>query len=196
MRSWLLRLAAIALLLGLPPALMAERVSACSYDAPPPPVEALEEADAVFYGRVVSLEYWREDQYQLGIHVTFEVAGLWKGTVASTVGVNTLALEPTCGFPFAIHGDYLVYAYRDPVGERLWTGAGSRTTGDYYQAIEDRMELGPGRTPEPAARPLPWETDSAAGLPSWAIGLIGAAGGVLIAGLGFAAISRRRARQT
>ena len=142
MRSWLLRLAAVALLLGLPPALRTERVLACSCGGPPSIQESLEEATAVFAGRVVDMEAWRtEDDY--GIHVTFAVSRVWKGPAGAELVAYTSSLGAgDCGFPLELGEEYLVYAYDEAFEIWLCT----RTAPIWY-AEDDLEELGERHAP-------------------------------------------------
>lgn len=75
MTSWVLRLSAIALLLVLSIVPAPGRVHACVCGAPPTVAEALENADTVFAGRVVSE----------GPVVEFLVSRVWKGEPLETI---------------------------------------------------------------------------------------------------------------
>ena len=202
MRSWLLRVAAVALLLGLPPALQAESVLACSCLPPPPVWESVEGASVVFAGRVQSLDHWEgEDDH--GVHVTFAVSRVWKGPVSSELVANTRSLGlGDCGYPFDLWEEYLVYAYGDALDIHLC----SRTAPLSY-AAEDLETLGEGHAPvagatgevEVVAPPQPPAVGTGAAAAQqeggdllwWLLATVA----VGLAGAGLAAI-RRRARQT
>jgi hypothetical protein len=89
---------------------------ACRCAGFPTPQEALNNATAVFAGRVISVN-------QSG-NTTFSVSQIWKGEVLQKLVVTT-PLGSSCGFNFQVGQDYLVYAN----GERnsLSTGLCDRT---------------------------------------------------------------------
>lgn len=142
MRPWLVRLAAIALLVGLPPALRTESALACSCGPPPGVWESVEEATAVFAGRVEALEGWESgDDY--GVHVTFAVSRVWKGPASAELVANTRSLGAgDCGAPLELGEEYLVYAYDETLDIWLCT----RTLPLAY-AEEDLATLGEGHVP-------------------------------------------------
>lgn len=146
MRPWLLRLAAIALLLGLPPAMRTESAHACSCAELPGVWESVEEATAVFAGRVEALEGWESgDDY--GVHVTFAVSRVWKGPASAELVANTRSLGAgDCGAPLRLGEEYLVYAYDETLDIWLCT----RTLPLAY-AEEDLATLGEGHAPVPGA---------------------------------------------
>lgn len=153
-------------------------------------LEELEEADAVFAGKVVSIEH-RE-----GVTlVTFNASQVWKGPVAQTLLVATNSSSPACGLGwwFEEGKEYLVYAYVYP--DAYGTGMCGRTT-ELEPARKTLEALGEGQIPDPGTTgPGVAERQGKGGsTPPWAIGLIGAAA-IVLAGLGVVAIFRR-ARQT
>lgn len=209
MRPWLLRLLAVALLLGLLPAVHSERAAACDCDLPTVS-DAFEYSAAVFSGRLVSVEG------EFSFTLTFEVFRVWKGSVGETQVAKTSSLGGgDCGgYPFRELGqDYLVYA--GPGGEELdelwiWLCNG---TGKLEYSQMDLEILGEGWGPgeEPAA-PEPEVVDEPEGSPpspgATGTGMVPegcerqapafallAAGALALAGVSFSAI-RRRARQT
>lgn len=115
---------------------------ACDFEAPPPPEEALEEADAVFSGEVESIE----DAGDRNLAVTFEVDQVWKGTGDATVSVHTEPSEAECGFEFEEDESYLVYAHERSSG--LGTSLYHRTS-ELDRADEDLEALGQGAAPVP-----------------------------------------------
>ncbi len=94
--------------------------------------------------------------------------------------------------------EYLLYASVDTGGILL---VNKCFVFELRYAHEHLEALGEGESPVPGLEPpvpslAPAEAGSDAGFPRWAIGLIGAAAAILVVGVGFAAISRRRARHT
>jgi len=141
--------------------LAAEEAAACSCLEPGPPAEALQQADAVFAGRVVAVE--RADQEVAGHHlqrrkVTLDVATVWKGcgdgeplAEARRVVLWTGLGGGDCGYDFEPDASYLVYAYAAGDGEErfLTTGICSRTR-RVEAAGDDLAALGaPKRSVEP-----------------------------------------------
>lgn len=122
-------------------------VSACDFDAPPPPQEALDDANAVFTGEVMSIEPVDDDPGEQYIAATIEVERTWKGVDSTPVIVETHQHEATCGFPFEEGESYIVYAYSD--GTPLTTALYHRTQ-LLERADEDLEELGEGAEVESA----------------------------------------------
>lgn len=161
LRRPILLIAAGALLLAALTVYLATgagRAHACSCAAPPPPLEALEAAAAVFSGTVVSFEtYEFEVDFGSGRSesfwsVEFEVDAAWKGPVASTTYVYVWH-GPACGYGhFEVGADFLVYGdERDFPGvdaDTLFVGACSRTR-PLERAEDDLEALGDGQSPEP-----------------------------------------------
>ena len=193
MRPWVLRLAAIALLIGLPPAVGADRAFACSCIEPSPPLEAMEEAATVFAGTVVAAR----SRGTGGKLYEFEVSRVWKGLPSAKKEVVT---DADCGYFFKEGEEYLVYAY--PWGRVFETNSCTRTT-RMDRASDDLSALGEWRAPEPARGPYRPPVQEGEGTPlrghssplsDWAIGLLAAAS-VAVVVTGVVAI-RRHARQT
>lgn len=136
---------------------------ACSCAPPPPPKEAFSEADAVFRGRVVSVD--KETPPGKSPHsgkavARFEVLTGWKGVTEREVLVTTSAIPGLCGNKFQVGTEYIVYAYAPKEGEakpdapaRLTTTLCSRTSeAASPMAREDLRWL---KTREPQKRPSP-----------------------------------------
>lgn len=145
--AWLVRSAAIALLLAPLLALPAGRAYACSCGDPGSPAENMARADVVFSGRAVS----PTGAPLLGL-VEFEVYRVWKGEPYSTIVVLS-SFSALCYFTFVGGEEYLVYAYteeraRGEGGTVLESTICSRTTNLEY-AQDDIEALGPGRAPDP-----------------------------------------------
>ena len=131
----------------------------------PAPLEALDEASAVFSGRVVSFETFSfeldfgSDRTESYWSVELDVDKVWKGPVASTTFVYVWH-GPACGYGnFEIGEDFLVYTQQrieDQVDDdTLFVSFCSRTQ-PLERAQGDLDELGGGQVPEPGitgARP-------------------------------------------
>lgn len=135
----------------------AGRAHACSCAEPPPPLEALEGAAAVFSGTVVSFEtYEFEVDFGSGRtesfwSVEFEVDTVWEGSATTTTFVYVWH-GPACGYGnFEVGEDFLIYAdERDFPGvdaDTLFVSACSRTR-PLERAGDDLAALGEGRLPE------------------------------------------------
>ena len=80
---------------------------------PPPPLEALADADRVFHGTVVAIAL--EDK-GFDYFVEFESHAAWKGNAASQLTVRTASSSAACGVNFVVGEDYIVYAYDSAEG--------------------------------------------------------------------------------
>lgn len=86
--------------------------SACSCEQPPGVEEELSRSDAVFSGKVISIE---EKPPLLSVPsktVIFEVAKIWKGIEQSQVKITTGQGGGDCGFDFNMGQEYLIYAVK------------------------------------------------------------------------------------
>jgi len=110
---------------------------ACSCVPPPPPVEALEQSDAVFSGKVLKVE---RDESGFGKIVTLRMLRSWKGIQARTVRISTADNSAACGYGFEVGRKYLVYAHGE---EELHTNICTRTR-RLENAGDDLDALGPG----------------------------------------------------
>ncbi|MDY6911282.1 MAG: hypothetical protein SVM79_02855, partial [Chloroflexota bacterium] len=121
--------------------------TACSCAEVANPAEALEQASAVFSGRVLSLECPSGLVHSSADPVTavFEVDTVWKGPQQSRIVVTTALMDSSCGFEFRIGRSYLVYAYG--AEDDLQTDRCTRTR-LLMEAQEDLESLGDG-----------WESD-------------------------------------
>ncbi len=104
--------------------LVAPQAFACSCLPPPPPLEALASAGAVFAGTVVSIT---PVAGQPLVSVEFAVDNSWKGVSTAATHLVTYEDSAGCGYTFEVGTQYLVYALVD--GERApwWTHLCSRT---------------------------------------------------------------------
>jgi len=94
----------------------------CSCMEPPPPEDAYEEADVVFSGEVTNMVINEEGYYY---EVTFQIIDIWKGEYLEEITVLTELFSDTCGYPFQINNEYLVYAYTYSWG--IYTNICTRT---------------------------------------------------------------------
>ena len=117
---------------------------ACTCVPPPSPTEALEEATAVFSGKVVQIKRHKpsEDIFG-GVEVVFRVDQKWKGVGNRTVSVFTSSQSAACGYSFSKDQTYLIYASGNSRG-RLSTSICSRTK-RLKDAREDLNQLGAGK---------------------------------------------------
>ena len=117
---------------------------ACTCVPPPAPTEALEEAAAVFSGKVVQIKSHKPvgDIFG-GVEVVFRVNRAWKGINKSTARVFTSSQSAACGYSFSKGHTYLVYASGNSRG-RLSTSICSRTK-RLKDAREDLNQLGAGK---------------------------------------------------
>ena len=103
----------------------------CSCMEPPPPGDAYEEADVVFSGEVTNMVISEGGYYY---EVTFQIIDIWKGEYLEEITVLTELFSDTCGYPFQINNEYLVYAYS--YNWEIYTNICTRTNLLEY-AIED-----------------------------------------------------------
>jgi hypothetical protein len=109
-------LVGLAFLASLPATL-----PACTCAPPGPPRQELERADAVFTGKVESIEpapsSGDNPRWPSRLEVTLRLLGVWKGLPeGDRVTLYTASQSAACGFGFEEGKKYLVYAY-DADGE-------------------------------------------------------------------------------
>ncbi len=137
------------------PTLPARSVFACSPATNVQPVTAQEilgESDAVFTGKVLSIEQKSSSSSE----VTFDVTRYWKGDAGQYLRVMTFS-DGQCSmpYPFVVDASYLVYAARDTQRDSLVTldgrpyrhPSGSVGTQLLSNADVDLRLLGEGRIP-------------------------------------------------
>ena len=83
--------------------------------------EAVESADAVFAGFVAQLDTIGSGT----VTVTISVYSVWKGLESESLVVETFMT--TCGYPFVLGEEYLVYAIYPLEGRELYTNICKRT---------------------------------------------------------------------
>lgn len=138
------------LTVGLTP----HRAYACSCGPLDPPQSELEQASAVFSGKVLSFRVTGHSPGSTSTEqpmpfldpteIVLEVISTWKGIHQSQVVVHTGGGGIGCGFEFHVGQSYFVYAYGDSQG--LETEHCSRTT-ELENATEDLTALGAGKPP-------------------------------------------------
>ena len=192
-------LAAWIIALAIPAFASSGEIHACDCVESESATERLNEASAVFLGRVVDIHFedWPFDidttavPLEEPMTVEFNVHTVWKGEVSKVTRVTTARSEP-CGFPFNMFEDYLVYA--DGKTDSLEVRACSRTQ-SALAADEDLETLGEGYPPGPGSRgvvrPAALECFAASGsayasLDTWPL--------ILIAGVAWFGIRKHRRR--
>jgi len=153
--------------------LPAASARACSCAMPKPPQESLQEAVAVFSGRVASVKTETSlfSSSSLDpVWVTFEVDRWWKGPGSNRVTVKTAREGASCGYGFVEGREYFVYAYASSEGSDLRVSSCSRTN-PMELARDDIAALGEGKAlpgehaPAPVAAPgFPLTTGTTAAL--------------------------------
>ncbi len=111
-------------------------VLACSCMPPGDPKMEMEQATAVFVGRVYSIE---NSGGTMWVH--FEVSEVWKGPYQSLLTVQTAESSAACGFNFMQSTEYMVYAYGDTNIPQVSLCSRTRPLSE---AAEDLKLLGPG----------------------------------------------------
>ena len=112
----------VAALVGCVISLTPTAASTCSCAAAGSSCEAAWQADAVFIGRVVSIEASTSGRRSVQLSVT----ETFRGPHLPQVTLVTGSGGPDCGYPFRTGESYVVYAYRSPTGQ-LSTSSCSRT---------------------------------------------------------------------
>lgn len=107
---------------------------------PPPPAEALEQADAVFEARPFSMSSDERRAYY-----SFEVDRVWKGAIRPRVEIATALHSAACGRSYQIGTRYVIYARRNRDGE--WVDGSCSRTRVSRSAAEDLQVLGAGHPP-------------------------------------------------
>ena len=123
-------------------------------------VSSYETADAVFVGKVVSIDEV-SDGVGAGLEVALHVEKAFKGVASEQILVYTAAHGAACGYHFTRDEQYLVFAHADNQ-DRLHVSLCSRTE-PLARAGEDIAALGQhlGLDPAPASGPAaPAKTDA------------------------------------
>ena len=109
---------------------------------PPPPLDALAEADHVFHGTVVAIAVEDEGFEHF---VEFEVHEVWKGSARPGLIVRTASSSAACGVNFVVGEDYVVYAFDSKQGDNLNTNSCTRTrpfTAEEGEALGEGVVVG------------------------------------------------------
>ncbi len=109
---------------------------------PPPPLDALAEADHVFHGTVVAIAVEDEGFEHF---VEFEVHEVWKGSARPGLIVRTASSSAACGVNFVVGEDYVVYAFDSNQGDHLNTNSCTRTrpfTAEEGEALGEGVVVG------------------------------------------------------
>ena len=157
-----LRVVALLLLCGGLCLLAPPEAFACSCAEPPAPPIALDAASAVFRGTVVAIDVPGGEIVSSANpkRVTFAVGDVWKGPAYTQLVVTTARDGASCGFPFELKREYLVYASGPATQLRTSLCGRTRATAD-LQSAEDLAALGQGTVPKesppaaPALSPSP-----------------------------------------
>ena len=128
---WPVGVACLLLFYGLSAVMVAGEAHACSCMRPPPPEEALEAAEAVFFGEVEAVEASHRS-----LRVEIRVDHRWKGLDTDHLEVWTASSGAACGVSFQPGQSYLVYADRHD--DRLVASLCSRTRrAEWKSAVEE-----------------------------------------------------------
>lgn len=124
---------------------------ACSCGAPGTPQEELAAFEAVFAGRVRSIEHTFDLDAQSvspwdHTRVGFTVNTVWKGDVTRSIEVATPPTGGSCGYPFEEGKEFIVYAYGS-AAEGGFTASLCSRTAPLGEAQEDLQALGRGEAP-------------------------------------------------
>lgn len=136
---------AVLVTLGLMFAGLSLSACACSCGPETDALLAMEQADAVFAGRIVGLALIPDEDPAIGVSfetlkVTVAVHSLWKGEALEETILFTGYTCCVCGFLFQLGEEYLIYATADDDGT-LRTSICSRTQ-LLASASEDLVVLG------------------------------------------------------
>ena len=174
-------------------------VYACKCAAPGAPAEELAKFDAVFTGRVISIEHSfdpngttvsPEDRTTVG----FEVSNVWKGNILKSMDVTTPPTGGSCGFAFIEGEEYIVYASDSAYGDNGYTVSICSRTALLEEAQADIDELGEGNAPqaETGAPSAAQPEGTVAVVQQWIMILAVAAGVILLVGFAVFVGMRRR----
>lgn len=134
----------------------AQSIDTCECSESIPTDERLNEASAVFLGRVTRMHFedWPFDIDSADVPpdepltVEFSVHTVWKGEVPQTMRLTT-ARSAGCGYPFDNHVDYVVYADGEQGALEVRACSGTKLRAE---AREDLDALGEGYAPEPVEK--------------------------------------------
>ena len=128
-------------------------IHACKCAVPGTPSEELETSQAVFAGRVVSIQHSfdpnaasvsPEDRTTVG----FEVSTVWKGIVYEDMYITTPPTGGSCGFTFIEREEYIVYGYDSNYDDGGYTVGICSRTALLGLAQADLEAFGAGHAPQ------------------------------------------------
>ncbi len=170
---------------------------ACKCVQPGPPAEEMEKFDAVFAGRVVSIEHnFDPNATTLGpgdrTTVGLEVSTVWKGTVHEDMYVTTPPSGESCGITFTEGEEYILYAHDSAVLDEGYSVNRCSRTALLAEAQADLDAFGDGGAPlSGTAGPQPEQTRDATGNNAL-IAMLGAAAAIIFLGAVSAVVWVRR----
>ena len=181
-------LLSVVWLLGYP-----GQVHACSCVVPGSPSEEIDKFDAVFAGRVVSIQHSFDPQGSSFSHgdqttIGFQVSAVWKGAVTEDMHVTTPPTGGSCGFAFEEGEEYIVYAYDGANADESYSVNICSRTALLAQAQEDLDAFGDGEAPlTEAGGPQP-EGSPGAAESNVSIVILGVIAGIALIGATSAAV--------
>jgi hypothetical protein len=121
---------------------------ACSCVNNPDPKTAMNNAEAVFVGKVLKVKQERKQKGIIGAIEyrdvnLFQVEKTWKGIEQSQIMIYDNGHDESCGYVFEEGKTYIIYAYKSKDGE-LYTSYCSRTA-ELSHANADLEQLGKGK---------------------------------------------------
>ena len=143
------------------------QAKACSCMRPPPPLDALKQADAVFEGRVVRVppntaEQGGNDMQR--VEYEFAVSRTWKGPSSEKITLQTTASSAACGRSFQLGETYLVYSHQQ---DGIASDHLCSRTSLASEATEDFAALGSGQQiAREEVKPSPEQNQEAPYIPS------------------------------
>ena len=175
-----------------------EQAYACKCVVPGSPSEELEKFDAVFTGRVLSIEHSFDpnaSSVSPGDHTTvgFTVNTVWKGMVDKNIDLTTPPTGGSCGFAFVEEEEYIVYAYENAEENANLNVSICSRTALLAEAQADMEALGEGYASQGGtAGPSSEQPQETGSNMTWVIILvIVAAVAVIVGGAGYARARRR-----
>jgi hypothetical protein len=175
-----------------------EQAYACKCVVPGSPSEELEKFDAVFAGKVLSIEHSFDPDTPSrspGDHTTvgFAVNTVWKGVVDKNIDLTTPPTGGSCGFAFVEEEEYIVYAYEGTEENANLNVSFCGRTAPLGEAQADLDALGEGYAPQAGtAGPSSQQPqDTGAGITRVIVVVIVAAVVVMVGGTGYTRARRR-----
>ena len=175
-----------------------EQAYACKCVVPGSPSEELEKFDAVFAGKVLSIQHSFDPDTPSrspGDHTTvgFAVNTVWKGVVDKNIDLTTPPTGGSCGFAFVEEEEYIVYAYEGTEENANLNVSFCGRTAPLGEAQADLDALGDGYAPQAGtAGPSSQQPqNTGAGITRVIVVVIVAAVVVMVGGTGYTRARRR-----